>query len=268
MSTSDTRQVDLDTLSVTSCILYLLVAFMGAVWLLFDTWIDAHTLPFWVGYDVARLQTLQAPQYHIVVSSVAGGAIGGIVNGIRSALKFSENFKSRFAWKYISAPWTGAALALISYALLTTTAAVVSGEAATAQVGSSQLLSNFAIGALAGYGAKDVFTWLDARVHQLFGVKAETPNLEGKTKDVAISRIQSQNLEVGAVAAVPAHSPTTVGKVISQAPAPGTTLSRGDSVDFAVAVPAKQARGRIEGGSNGNKSRAAVAHPERQSQHA
>src|SRR4029450_9070178 len=134
-------------LAATSCILYLLLAFTGVVWLLFDTWIDAHTLGSWMGYDVSRLESRQ---YHIVVNAIAGGAIGGIVNGIRSALGYSSSFDSRYAWKYVSAPWMGAALALVAYALLTTTAAVVGGQAAIAQGSSPQLLSNFALGGLGG----------------------------------------------------------------------------------------------------------------------
>src|SRR4030095_9514132 len=125
---------------------------MGTVWLLFDTWIDAHTLPFWVGYNVSRLGS---PQYHLVVAAIAGGAIGGTVNGIRSVLDYSTAFDGRYAGKYIAAPWMGAALALVAHALLTTTAAMVGGQAVAVPGSSPQLLSNFAIGALAGYGAKD-----------------------------------------------------------------------------------------------------------------
>ena len=154
----------------------------------------------------------------------------------------------------LSAPWMGAALALLTYSLLTTTAAVIGGQAATAQASGPQVLSNFAIGALAGYGAKDVFVWLDAQVQRMFAVTASTPNVAGQPEAVAVSRIESRNLTVGTVATVPATQPATVGTVVDQAPSPGTQVSRGDSVDLTVAIPPTAGDGHIEIGSNGQKA--------------
>ena len=251
MTSSAKGPADANVFAATSCVLYLILAFTGVVWLLFDTWIGAHTLAASMGYDVSRLASRQ---YQIAVNAIAGGAIGGIVNGIRSALGYCTSFDGRYAGKYISAPWMGAALALVALALLTTTAAVIGGQAATAPTSSPQLLSNFAIGALAGYGSRDVFVWLDAQVQRLFAVEASTPNVTGQPEAVAISRIQAQNLTVGAVAAVPASQPAVVGTVVDQAPSPGTQVSRGDTVDFTVCRPPNDApHALLEVGSNGHQ---------------
>ena len=226
------RQPLADTLTAIGSILYLLVSFVTALWMLFDTWINVHTVPALLGYDV---QPLRNPDYHTMVSAVIGGTIGGVVNGLRSALHYSRSFDRRFVWKYVSAPWMGAALALLAYAVLTTSAAVLGGQTAAAPAAAApQLLSNFAIGALAGYGAKDAFIWLDAQVHKLFAVPEAIPDVEGQPEAVAMSRIEAQQLTVGAVAEVP-DGLAAAGTVVSQEPAPGTHASRGDSVDLTVA---------------------------------
>jgi hypothetical protein len=238
MDRSPTRQARIDALTAVVSILYLHVSFLVALWFLFDTWIGGHTLPKWFGYPLERLQ---APDYQTVVSAIVGGSIGGVINGLRSALHHSHTFDARHVWKYVAAPWMGAALSLLAYALLTTTAAVLGGDLANngapaiVSTATPQLLSNFAIGALAGYGSKDAFIWLDAQVQKLFAVHQAVPNVQGQPSEIAMSRIEEDKLTVGAVASVPAGN-IPAGTVINQEPAPGTAASRGDSVDITVAA--------------------------------
>ena len=228
----------INDLSATCSILYLLVSFIGSVWLLFDTWVGGHSIPRALGYDITPLTSAD---YHTVVAAVVGGSIGGVINGLRSALHYSRTFDSRHVWKYVAAPWMGSALSLLTYALLTTTAAVLGGQpiagpsADGLTIATPQLLSNFAIGALAGYGAKDAFVWLDAQVHKLFAVETAVPHVAGRPERVAMSRIEAEQLAVGAVAAMPAAA-VPPGTVLDQEPAAGTRASRGDSVDITVAT--------------------------------
>jgi hypothetical protein len=228
----------INDLSATGSTLYLLTSFIGSVWLLFDTWIGQHSVPGALGYDVTRLTSAD---YHTVVAAVVGGAIGGVINGLRSVLHYSRSFDSRHVWKYVAAPWMGSALSLLTYALLTTTASVLGGQppppaaADTLSIATPQLLSNFAVGALAGYGARDAFVWLDAQVHKLFAVEQAVPQVAGRPAKVAMSRIEAEELAVGAVASVPAAA--MPGTVLDQEPAAGTRVSKGDSVDITVAAP-------------------------------
>jgi hypothetical protein len=215
-------------------ILYLLFLLLFFNWLLFDTWMDSHFLFRLVRYDTTRLST---PFFHLIAYTVIGGAMGGIVNGIRSVLIYYKGFDSNYFWKYISAPWTGAALAVIGFAILRSTVAIFGGAAPGASANTPQALANFGIGVLAGYGSRDVFIWLDKQVSKLFAVPETTPKVTGKPKPVAVSQIQSQNLAVGAVATVPADTPADAGKVIDQAPAAGTPIDRGQSVDIVVTAP-------------------------------
>jgi hypothetical protein len=221
-----------DTGVGTFSLLYLLFALAFVSWLLFDTWMDAHTLLHGVlRYDLSRLQS---PEFHLIAYSILGGAMGGIVNGIRSALMYYSSFNRRYLWKYITAPWMGAALALIGFALLRSTVAIFGGQSTTPDAITPQFLANFGIGALAGYGAKDVFIWLDAQVNKLFAVQQTTPDVTGQPQPVAVSQLQGQNLAVGALAGAPADSGSEAGTVIDQVPAPGTPIDRGGSVDLVV----------------------------------
>jgi hypothetical protein len=215
-------------------ILYLLAALGFFCWLLFDIWIKRHSLPRLFGYDAALLD---APAYRLVAYTVIGGAIGSIVNGMRSCLLYFKGFDRQFVWKYIAAPWMGATLALFVYALIRSSVAVFGGSMSSdTGVTTPQALSNFAVGALAGYGSKDVFIWLDAQVHKIFQVSEQTPDVKGKTEKAAVSRLQSANLELGEVTRVPHKDGKDAGKVIDQSPPPEAPIDRGEAVDLIVAA--------------------------------
>jgi hypothetical protein len=148
-----------------------------------------------------------------------------------------NGFERRYVWKYITAPWMGATLSLLVYALIRSSIAVFSGgTTADNNVGTPQALSNFAAGALAGYGSKDVFIWLDAQVHKIFQVSEQVPDVKGKTEKAAVSRLQSANLELGDVTRVPEKDEKRVGTVIDQSPSPEVPIDRGEAVDITVAT--------------------------------
>jgi hypothetical protein len=138
---------------------------------------------------------------------------------------------------------------------------ILGGQAATVEPTTSQLLTNFALGALAGYGAKDVFVWLDDKVEKLFQVVKTTPDVQGQQEALAVSRLQAQNLTVGAVAAVPVDVTTTPeGIVLDQAPTPGTPIARGETVDLTVAVEPSPTNGTAQPKSaTGNPAETAPA---------
>jgi hypothetical protein len=237
----------IDDLSATGSFLYLLASFMGAVWFLFDTWVGGHTVARALGYDVTPLTS---PDYHTVVAAVVGGSIGGVINGLRSALQYCRTFDSRHVWKYVAAPWMGAALSLLTYALLTTTAAVLGGQpvaglsADTVGIATPQLLSNFAVGALAGYGAKDAFIWLDAQVQKLFAV--QPPPSSGRRANAAIARELEEAMSStdGVALAVPAVSRAAM---LEHARANGPHASRGESLDLPAAPSAPRLPGALAG---------------------
>ena len=226
-----TKPVTLDRLLAILTVLYLLLMLVVFSWQLFDTWIGRHTFPSALGYDLTRLNT---PAFRLVAYTVIGGALGAIVNGIRSMLIHYHGFAGRYVWKYLTAPWMGATLALLVYALLHSSIAVFGGGTTT--IGSTQALANFAAGALAGYGSKDVFIWLDAQVHKLFKVEQAVPDVIGETKEGAATRLHAQDQAVGEVTPVPVADDKLAGTVVTQAPAPGASIARGDEVNSGVAT--------------------------------
>src|SRR5437773_3371990 len=158
------RKRNADKMWGTFCIFYLLLTLVFLSWELFDTWISRHFLIRQVGYGLQNPHTLR-----LIAFTVIAGALGGVVNGLRSSLHYHESFDRRHAWKYLCAPWMGAILALFVYALLRSSVSVLGGGAAGG-VSNAQVLSNFSVGALVGYGSKDVFVWLDDKVNKIFHV--------------------------------------------------------------------------------------------------
>lgn len=213
---------------------YSLLSLAFFSWILFDTWIGRNTLPGSVGYDRTLLNS---PTFRLVTYTIVGGGLGGIINGIRSCLMYYRGFDRRYMVKYVAAPWMGATLALFVYALIRSSIAVFGGGVAANNGGTSQALANFAAGALAGYGSKDVFIWLDAQVQNLFSVPEQAPDLKGKTEEGAVSRIHSKNLELGEVTKVQSGDEQRAGTVVDQTPPADAAVKRGDAVDITVATP-------------------------------
>jgi hypothetical protein len=159
------------------CMLYLLLSLGFLSWQLFDIWVGQHTFARLVRYN---LEPLKTPIFRLVFFTVVGGGIGGVINGIRSVLEWYPTFDRKYAWKYIMAPWLGGALALIAYALLNSGVSIFGGGGIT-DASAPRILAMFSVGILAGYGAQDVFIWLDAQVSRLFDPE--------KTGSVIISRV-------------------------------------------------------------------------------
>ena len=190
------EEKDADRRTAVRCTIYLMLMLALFGWLLFDTWIGNHSLARILGYDLARLNNTG---FRLVAFTIIAGGLGGAVDGIRSIIIYGDSFNRRHRWKYISLPWMGSTLALFVYALLRSSMAVLGGSVSSDSVGNTQVLANFAAGALAGFGSKDVFIWLDDKVHKIFQVTEKVPNVKGKPKEVAVSRLQAANLEVGEV---------------------------------------------------------------------
>lgn len=234
----DVHKKNADRSTAVSCTIYLLLmlAFFG--WLLFDTWIGNHALARNLGYDLARLDNTG---FRLVAFTIIAGGLGGAVDGIRSVLNYCETFNRKHLWKYISVPWMGCTLGLLVYALLRSSIAVLGGNVSSGSVGNTQVLANFAVGALAGFGSKDVFIWLDDRVHKIFQVQVpeNVPNVTGKPQEVAASRLEAAKLELGEVSKVQQKNGKRAGMVIDQSPPPETPIDRGQSVDITVAADGK-----------------------------
>ena len=208
------------------CVLYLLVMLAFLAWQLFDTWVGRNSVLRPLGYAVQRQQT-----FRLIVFTLIAGALGGVVNGLRSTMQYChEEFDRRYTWKYLCAPWMGATLALFVYALLRSSVSVLSGSAG-GNIGNTQVLSNFSAGALVGYGSKDVFVWLDAKVAKLFHVKTAPEVDKGKEVAAAASSRMSVRRPMSSANQAPGRGP--------QMAQSGALMGQGEPVAFSVASNGK-----------------------------
>ena len=210
--TIDVQERDTDARTAVRCIIYLMLVLGLFGWLLFDTWIGNHSLARLLGYDPARLNNAG---FRLVAFTIIAGGLGGAVDGIRSVMTFCDSFNRKHRWKYVSLPWMGSTLALLVYALLRSSIAVLGGNVSSGSIGNTQVLANFTAGALAGFGSKDVFIWLDDKVHKIFQVTEKVPDVKGTPQKAAVSRLQAANLELGDVSRVQKSNGKPAGTVLA-----------------------------------------------------
>jgi len=227
------QEKDTDRRAAVRCTLYLLLMLALFGWLLFDTWIGNHSLAGILKYEIAQLDN---KDFRVVAFTIIAGGLGGAVDGIRSTMNYADSFNRKHQWKYICLPWMGCTLALFVYALLHSSMAVLGGNVSSGSVGNTQVLANFTAGALAGFGSKDVFIWLDDKVHKIFQVTDKVPNVKGKPQEVAVSRLRAAKLELGEVSSIQQNNGKPAGTVLDQSPPPDAPIDRGQSVDIAVAA--------------------------------
>jgi hypothetical protein len=219
---------------------YLMAMLAFFFWQLFDVWIGRYSLAWALGYG-DQLAALQDPLFRLVAYAIVGGGLGGTVNGIRSVLNWHvewQAFGQRYIWKYVTAPWLGATLAVFVFALVRSGIAVVGGDTPPQDSDLRQSLSTLILGILSGYGAREVFIWLDAQVTRLFKVnppaEREVPDLIGLTREEAETLLAAGDLRLGAVQEEDVEVAEAAGRVIRQMPVPPQMLATGRAVDVTV----------------------------------
>ncbi len=230
-----------DVVIAIASMLYLLALLAFFFWQLFDVWIGQYSLLRWIGYTQPRVDD---PIFRLVAYALIGGGLGGVVNGIRSALFWHGEMRAfgrRYVWKYLTLPWLGVTLALFVFALVRSGMGVIGGEVFPSATSTTpQSLSTLIIGILSGYGAREVFIWLDAQVKRLFKVEAAeageslVPEVVGLTREEAEQMLTAASLRVGAVTDEPIEDEAQVGKVVRQAPEPQKTVVSGTPVDLTL----------------------------------
>jgi hypothetical protein len=220
-------------------IIYLLIILTVMFWLLFDIWISRYTLAKIGGYSTEQLSN---PNFRLFTYAFIGGILGGTVNGIRSFLRWHAEhcaFGARFVWKYITAPFLGAALSLFTLALIRSGIAVFGGDGTPDATSFSQILATFSLGVLSGYGAREVFIWLDAQVKRFFRVqptmRINVPDLTGITQKDAEGILRRIGLSLGTVSE--GESPELdelIGKIIYQTPPPNSLTPSNGVINVTV----------------------------------
>lgn len=234
-------ETPLDFWTAVASTIYLLVMLVFFLWLLFDVWFGQFSLATIIGYkELGRLAA--SPTFHLLAYTIIGGALGGIVNSIRSILVWHSErqaFGVRFVWKYITAPWLGATLALFVYALIRSGITVFGGEGSITSTTIVQSLATLGMGALAGYGWRQVFIWLDAQVNKIFKTTTDetvVPDITGKIRQDAEEILKTAKLKVGAVTEEDATDEKMLNLIVKQNPKPETRVAVDTTVDFTIAT--------------------------------
>jgi hypothetical protein len=183
-----------DVIAANFSFIYLTVILCFLVWVLTDLTLGDKWFLSWIGVEKVELGNSSAsPLLMLFIYAVIGGGLGAVVKGIRSCIFWHPEkraFSWRFVWKYITLPPLGATLAAFVFAITRSGLAALGGEATTIVKDSvTQSLSAFAIGALSGYGTKEVAVWLTSKVEKFFKTpppsKAPVPSLTGRTETEA-----------------------------------------------------------------------------------
>jgi hypothetical protein len=198
------------------------------VWLfreLFFVWSGYHHgfPPFLVGRD-PNASRVDQPTFRLVSYVVIGGAMGSVVNGIRSFLSWhcdARGFGPRYIWKYVTLPFLGATLALIVFALVRGGIAALGGEVSLAAPSPGHGFIALGIGVLSGYGARDVFVWLNIQVSKLFSTNLIVPTVAGQNAEQAKQTLERAGFALGSAATRTTGDLKMVGLVLSQDPAAG-----------------------------------------------
>ena len=128
------------------------------------------------------------------------------------------------------------------YAIIRGGIAAFAGDVAPpGENSTTQALSAFAIGALAGYGSHKVFIWLDKQVDKLLkapspDTEVEVPDLRGKTQEKAEKLLKEAELQLGNIDHKPTDNPSELNKIVDQDPSADSLVSKGTKVNVKMAV--------------------------------
>lgn len=237
-----------DIFTATFSLLYLLTMLVLLCWALFDIYHGQNQLLTRIFPEDTNYP--DSPLSRLIAYAVIGGGLGGVVNGFRSIIIWHAErraFGWRFMWKYITLPPLGAVLAPIVYAIVYCGIGVLGGGYTQDENSTNQALSAFAIGALSGYGSRQVYIWLDEQVKKIFNpppkaevnvldVVVNVPDLKGKTQKEAEASLEEANLKLGKVSTQVSSDTAITDKVICQNPVADSISSKGNSVDITIAV--------------------------------
>jgi hypothetical protein len=154
-------------LQVNVIVAYYMVIILIAFWLFLDTWSNHLSLLNLFGLGE---QALADPLLPAMVFSISGGILGSVLYNIRILFRYylkSSSFNYRWFAKYISAPVESAAMALLVFALIQGGLALIGGPPAAEQDSTSRFAS-FGLGAMVGFGMRDVVGWMGNLARTMF----------------------------------------------------------------------------------------------------
>ncbi len=154
-------------LQVNLLVLYFLILMLLALWFFFDVWSKNLRFMQWIGI---QSPSLDDPILRTIGFTMVGGFLGSVLYQIRLLFQFyvkTDVYDYRWMGKYVSAPWESAVMAMIVLALIRGGVALFGGSQGT-EVNDTNNFAAFGVGALVGFGMRDVVGWIGGLVRTMF----------------------------------------------------------------------------------------------------
>ena len=175
---------------------YFLAVLAFAFWLLLDVWSKNFVFMRRLGVPAQMLVIVEgsseASESHMLRAigfAVVGGIMGSVLYQIRVLYRFyaqEKRYDSRWFGKYITGPWEGAGMALVVLALIRGGVAVFGGSTGI-DVSNSGNFATFGVGALVGFGLRDVVEWVERLVQTMFTISdKDKPEDEPGEQEITI----------------------------------------------------------------------------------
>lgn len=162
-----TRRARLEFIQVHALMLYFTILLFAALWFFLDVWSNNLRFMQWMG---VRSPALEEPVLRTIGFTMVGGFLGSVLFQIRLLFRYylkSDAYDYRWMGKYISAPWESAIMAMIVLALIRGGVALFGGAQGT-EVNDTNNFAAFGVGALVGFGMRDVVGWIGSLVRATF----------------------------------------------------------------------------------------------------
>jgi hypothetical protein len=158
---------------------YYLALFAFLFWLSLDIWTGGLRFMILIGFEnIKDRMATESSSFHAVSYTLIGGAMGSILYSIRSffthyAGRRRTSYSRRWFGKYLTAPWEGAALAMVVASLIRGGVVVFGGQTAPSFSSGANAFAAFAIGTLVGFSMREVVGWLHKVTRTMFGGREE-----------------------------------------------------------------------------------------------
>lgn len=164
----DFRQVNL-------LMFYFIILLFLAFWFFLDVWSGNLRSMQWMG---VQLEALRNPEEDLALLrtigfSLVGGFLGSVLYQIRLLYRYYLKFNKydhRWIGKYVTAPWESAVMSMIVLALIRGGVTLFGGSQGT-EVNDTNNFAAFGVGALVGFGMRDVVGWIGDLVRTMFKAK-------------------------------------------------------------------------------------------------
>lgn len=175
------REQQRDFWQVQGLMLYFVVLLFLSLWFFLDVWSENLRFMKWMGVPDEKLTE---PVLRTIGFTMVGGFLGSVLFQIRLLYQYylkSDEYDYRWIGKYASAPWESAIMSMIVLALIRGGVALFGGSQGT-DVDDTNNFAAFGVGALVGFGMRDVVGWIGSLVRTTFK-STDTPKTSSVDKE-------------------------------------------------------------------------------------